>query len=216
MTSQQAVDDQLKKIGADFRFWGRNEIKELSMILAEEEVINQCVNGHYQGGFAMLAATDRRLILVDRKPMFLTIEVIWYDKIGQIDFNHRLLNATLCISTPNKDLNFTSWNSSRLRAILLYSQHKMALARSGNDSNLDRALLRQADREEDNRFVLPVENSNRNDRTRTDLNRWLKPAASTTNRLKLPGLSSSYDLTLYGATRLPFSRRRYYSRSVIL
>src|SRR5579862_3274748 len=122
MVSLQNVEEQLKRLGCNFRFWGRAEIKELSVVLMPDEVIAQCTNGHYEGGFALLVATDRRLILVDRKPMFLTLEAISYDMISQVDFNHRLMDATLHIFTFNKCLDFTSWNHKRLRTILAYTQ----------------------------------------------------------------------------------------------
>ena len=138
MIGLRECNKQLKQIGYNFRFWMRSEIRELSRVLDEEEVIKQCVNGHYSGGFAVLAATNQRLLLIDRKPMFLTLEVIWYDKIGQIDYNHRLLNATIIISTPNKELMFTSYNSLHLRQVLLYSQEKMAEHNKSSDIDSER------------------------------------------------------------------------------
>jgi hypothetical protein len=126
MVSLQSVEEQLKRLGCNFKFWGRAEIKELSVVLMPDEVIAQCTNGHYEGGFALLAATDRRLLLIDRKPMFLTLEAISYDMISELDFSHRLLDSTIRIFTFNKSLVFTTWNHKRLRTILTYSQHRMA------------------------------------------------------------------------------------------
>ena len=126
MVSVQSVEEQLKRLGCNFRFWGRAEIKELSVVLMPGEAIAQCTNGHYEGGFALLAATDRRLLLIDRKPMYLTLEAISYDMIAEIDFSHRLMNATVRIFTFNKALVFTSWNHARLRTILTYTQNRVA------------------------------------------------------------------------------------------
>src|ERR1700679_3928209 len=132
MVSLLKIEEQLHEIGFRAHGWGRGEIKELCKILSDDEVILQCANGYYQNGFAMLLATNQRLLLVDQKPMFLTLEAIWYDKIGQIDYYHRLLNSTLCISSPSKDLRFTSVNQSRLRQILAYAQERMMAARGQN------------------------------------------------------------------------------------
>jgi hypothetical protein len=126
MVSLQSVEEQLKRLGCNFKFWGRAEIKELSVILMPDEVIAQCTNGHYEGGFALLAATDRRILLVDRKPMFLTLEAISYDMIAEIDFSNRLLNSTLRFFTFNKSLVFTSWNHKRLRTIHTYTNQRVA------------------------------------------------------------------------------------------
>lgn len=119
MLSREAIDEQLTKIGCNFRFWGRSEIKELDKILMEDEIISQAVNGEYANGFAMLISTNHRLLLVDKKPLlYLTVEDIRFDMITDFNFNHRLTTATLCISTPSKTLTFMSWNKKRLRSLL--------------------------------------------------------------------------------------------------
>jgi hypothetical protein len=125
MVSLDYVEQQLKKIGCNFRFWGRPEIRELRNILVEGEVIAQCVNGLYEGGFALLVVTDHRLLLVDKKPMFLTLEDIRFDMIAEIDYSGRLLNGTVCLMTPNRKLVFTSWNQDRLRTLLNYVQQRI-------------------------------------------------------------------------------------------
>lgn len=136
MLSREAIQEQLTKAGCNFRFWGRSEINELDKILMEDEIISQCVNGEYSNGFAMLVATNHRLLLVDKKPLlYLTVEDIRFDMITDFNYNHRLTTATICISTPNKSLTFMSWNKKGLRKLLdnlqqrvleLRKQHSMS------------------------------------------------------------------------------------------
>jgi hypothetical protein len=125
MVSLDHIEQQLKRIGCNFRFWGRPEIRELRNVLLEGEVIAQCVNGRYEGGFAMLVVTDHRLLLVDKKPMFLTLEDVRFDMIAEIDYNSRLLDGTVVLMTPNRKLVFTSWNQTRLRILLNYVQQRI-------------------------------------------------------------------------------------------
>ncbi|MET1033563.1 MAG: PH domain-containing protein [Candidatus Saccharimonadales bacterium] len=126
MISLNQVEDQLKKVGCNFRFWGRPEIKELCNILIQGEVIAQAINGRYENGFAMLVVTDHRLLLIDKKPMFLTLEDIRFDMIAEIDFSAQLLDSTVKIITPNRTLVFTSWNQGRLRKALDYTQQRVS------------------------------------------------------------------------------------------
>lgn len=119
------VEAQLKAINADFRFWGRAEKVELCQILVPGEQVMHCLNGRYEGGFAMLCATDRRLLLVDKKPMYLTLEDVRYDMISEVDFSHRLLDATVRINTVNKVVRFTSIRSTNLRKLTAYLQDKV-------------------------------------------------------------------------------------------
>lgn len=130
MVHLRTVEEQLKTIGCNFKFFGRPEIKELAKILLPGETIAQCTNGYYEGGIALLVVTDHRLLLVDRKPMYLTIEDLRFDMISEIDFSHRLLNATIRIFSTNKSLMFTSWNHARLRRLVEYLQHRVVMIRN--------------------------------------------------------------------------------------
>ncbi len=125
MVSLDQVERQLKQVGCNFQFWGRSEVKELRNILAAEETIAHCVNGWYSNGFALLCATDHRLLLVDHKPLFLSVEDIRYDMIAEIDYNRNLLDATINIITPSRKLDFSSWNFYHLREVLNYTQSQI-------------------------------------------------------------------------------------------
>jgi hypothetical protein len=125
MVTHQYVEEQLKRIGCNFKFFGRPEIRELAKVLMPDEIIAGCTNGRYEGGFALLCVTNLRLLLVDRKPMFLTLEDIRFDMIAEIDYSARLLDSTLRVMTPNRTLMFKAWSSARLRTILNYTQQRV-------------------------------------------------------------------------------------------
>jgi len=125
MVDISKVLDQLSAVGYKTRAWQRSEVRELCNVLHEDEVIFQATNGHYEGGFSLLVATDTRLILVDRKPLFLTLDSIAYSMIQEVTFNYRLLNSTIHIYTSNKTLDFSSWNHAQIRAILTHVQAAM-------------------------------------------------------------------------------------------
>ena len=128
MVSLNIIDEQLRQTGHRIGLWGRSEIRELCNILLPGEEITDCVNGHYFNGFALLCATNQRIILVDVKPMFMTLEDIRYDMIAGIDYSHRLFDSTVKIFTPTKKLYFTSWNVTRLRRLAMNSQkHVLAI-----------------------------------------------------------------------------------------
>ncbi len=125
MVHLQTVERQLRAVGCNYRFFGRPEVRELARILMPDETIAQAVNGTYEGGFAMLCVTDKRLLLIDRKPLFLTLEDIRYDMVVEIDYNYRLLNASVRIFTPTKELGFSSWSQARLRRLIEYLQGRV-------------------------------------------------------------------------------------------
>jgi hypothetical protein len=125
MVSLAEVERQLERINASFRFWGRAEMLELQHILIPGEQIQACLNGRYEGGFAMLCATDQRLLLIDKKPMYLTLEDVRYDMVSEVDFSHRLLDATVRVCTPMKTLVFTAWKRADLRKMTTYLQQRV-------------------------------------------------------------------------------------------
>lgn len=139
MVTVKSVEEQLKKIRFNRKGWGRSEAEELPHILLPEEKISECVNGVYEGGFALLVATDVRVLLVDKKPLnYLTVEDLRFDMITEIDYSHRLFGARISISSGSKNMKFTSYNQQRLRKLIGHVQHRMAeLKKEQSDHQVD-------------------------------------------------------------------------------
>lgn len=125
MVTKATVEEQLRAINCNFKFFGRAEIKELREVLLPGERIAMCVNGEYEAGIALLVATDFRVLLIDKKPKYLTLKDVRFDMITELDYNNRLLNSTIHIYTPNRELRFTTWSSARLRKLFAHTQHKV-------------------------------------------------------------------------------------------
>lgn len=127
MVSAESVAAQLKRIGFNQKAWGRAEVRELPNIILPDEEIFECVNGIYEGGFALLVSTDVRVLLIDKKPFnFLTVEDLRFDMINEIDYNHRAFGAYVDITTGNRELKFRSYNQPRLRKLINHVQGCMA------------------------------------------------------------------------------------------
>lgn len=127
MVSKDNITRQLTKINFNFKTWNRAEVNELKNIILPEEEIFECVNGWYQGGGALLVATNIRVLLIDKKPMqFLAVEDVRFDTIAQIDYGHRFLDAHIGINTGLKELRFRSYNKDRLRNLISHVQRRMA------------------------------------------------------------------------------------------
>ncbi len=129
MVDPKEVSRQLKKLGARFQFWCRPEIRELPKILFEQEQIKHILVIWYEGGFALLCATDVRVLLVDKKPFYLTIEDVRYDMISEVQYDHRLINATLRIGTVHKTVAFTAYNHEKLREFTNHIQEQVTMYR---------------------------------------------------------------------------------------
>lgn len=139
MVAQEHVRTALKRVGMYNRFFGQAEIRELCQVLMSDEKIIGAVNGRYEGGFAMLVATDRRLLLIDKKMMFLNLEDIRYDMISQVEFSARLIDATITVHTINTVLRMTSIRQAALRRLTSYMQEKVMELRHMVDQRQDAA-----------------------------------------------------------------------------
>lgn len=128
MVSHKNVEQQLERAGAKLHFLAKPEVRELASVLVPGEIITSATTGFYNGGFALLCATDHRVLLVDKKPWFLNLEDIRYDMITEVDYNYRIMNATVHIHTVTKALEFKSWNQAKLRKLTgIVQEHLMKL-----------------------------------------------------------------------------------------
>lgn len=130
MVDPKVIHEQLKRLGFGNSPWNQPEIHELPRIIHEGEQISECVNGFYEGGMALLVATEMRLLLVDKKPLrFLNVEDLRFDMINEIDYSNRLLGAAITISTGSKTLHFKSYNDQRLRHLIGLVQEHMSITK---------------------------------------------------------------------------------------
>ncbi len=129
MVHADEVSRQLKRLGARFQFWCRPEIRELPKILFEGEQLQHILIGRYEGGFALFCATNKRVLLIDKKPFYLTLEDIRYDMISDVQYNHRLIDATVRLGTVHKTISFTGYNHPKLRSFTSYIQEQVMIFR---------------------------------------------------------------------------------------
>lgn len=129
MVSTEEVSKQLKRLHVNFQFWCHAEIKELPKVLFEGEQLHNVLVGRYEGGFALFCATDLRVLLIDKKPFYLTLEDIRYDMISDVQYNHRMIDATVRLGTLHKTIAFTGYNHNKLRDFTSYIQQQVMLYR---------------------------------------------------------------------------------------
>lgn len=149
MVDPKIIHKQLRDINFGGSAWNQSELRELPKIIHDDESISECVNGWYEGGVALLVATNQRLLLIDKKMLrFLNIEDLRFDMINEIDYSRRLMGASILISTGSKVLKFSSTNQKRLRHLINLVQQHMG---SGKRSQAQSAETQQQHLEEINR-----------------------------------------------------------------
>lgn len=141
MVDRKNIQDQLKRLKFGASPFNQAELRELPHIIHKGEKISELVNGLYEGGVALLVATEMRLLLIDKKPLnFLTVEDLRFDMINEIDYSHRMFGAAIVISTGSKTLKFKSYNQRRLRHLINLVQEHMS---DGKKSQAEKAESQQ-------------------------------------------------------------------------
>lgn len=126
MVHRSVIEAKITQQGINISRWFSAEIKELERIIMDDEKIIALVPGRYFGGYALLIATDHRVLLIDKRTFFLTLEDIRYDMISEIDFSARMFDSTLQIYTFNKQHRFTSVKHKKhLRTLTVYVQQQI-------------------------------------------------------------------------------------------
>ncbi len=126
MIHMSVIEARISKIGCHISTWFKPEIRELQHILTDSEEIIGLAQGRYYGGFALLVATNHRILLIDKKIPFLSVEDIRYDMISEIDYSARLFDSTVTIFTVNKQHKFSSYkHKTHLRALTSYAQQRV-------------------------------------------------------------------------------------------
>jgi hypothetical protein len=125
MVHISVIEARLSKLGFKASLWFKPEVKELQNILMDNEQIVGAVAGRYFGGFALLVATDRRILLIDKKLPYVSVEDIRYDMISEIDYSAQLFDASITIFTVNKQHRFKSWkHKHHLRKLTQYARQR--------------------------------------------------------------------------------------------
>ena len=95
------IISELRKVGLTNPRPHMSIIKALAKYLHSTESIGGVVYGRYGSGtgFAWLVATDKRIILIDKKPLFETVDELTYDIISGIKFTRAGFYGTVILHT---------------------------------------------------------------------------------------------------------------------
>jgi hypothetical protein len=127
MITKKEILRQFRQLRVKPSRWAKAEIDELANILVPGECLTHVVFGWYDNGFALLCCTENRVLLIDKKPFFLKLEDLRYDKISEVRFLNRLLDSSVILSYAGMKLEFKSWNQSALRRLTDFVQQTITL-----------------------------------------------------------------------------------------
>jgi hypothetical protein len=101
-TRLEEIKNSIKNLKLDniSSFFGKKEINELPKILAQDEQVDNLVQGIFNNGQGILVSTNRRLIFVDKGLLYgVKVEDFPLDKISSIQYETGLMFGKVKIHT---------------------------------------------------------------------------------------------------------------------
>lgn len=110
------VVQRLRELGAVWYDLILPETRYLPTVIHPDETILGVVYGRYRRsvnatiGRGILVATDQRLLLVDRKPLFTNVDEFAYDAVGGVNYSHAVLAGTVTVHAAGGDIKLRTFN----------------------------------------------------------------------------------------------------------
>jgi hypothetical protein len=128
MPTPQEVRAQIKRLGFNrIRSWMvLREIKQLPQVLLEGENIEFLVYGRYQHRHGILAATNQRLIFLEKRLFSLHVETFDYHKIAAVGFSTGILFGSLEIHVSGNHLRISGIDKTRIQPLVATIRQRIA------------------------------------------------------------------------------------------
>jgi hypothetical protein len=110
MTKKQKVDNELRSVGVAWYGLLRPEAKFLWTVIHDDETIRAAMHGMYEDGTALLVATDKRVLFIDKKPFFVRSDELSYDFITGISYGKVGPISTITLHTRYENLKIRTFN----------------------------------------------------------------------------------------------------------
>src|SRR3989344_6821607 len=113
----QEIRNRLKEIGSARYDLALPETDYLPLLIHFDEKILGVVYGRYKqntnsvAGRGVLVATDKRILLVDKKPLFLRNDELAYEAISGVSYSKAGLASTVSLHTRFGDIRVRTFNS---------------------------------------------------------------------------------------------------------
>ena len=134
--NKKRVKDELRGLGLSRWALLSMSSRYLQKIIHPGERLCGAVYGHQKDGMGMLVATDRRVIFIDKKPLFLKEDEITYDVVSGVSFNHAGLGSTLTLHTRIKDYTLLTVNNRSARNFVEYIERNRLEQTTGMGGSL--------------------------------------------------------------------------------
>lgn len=105
------VIEELKLLGASMYGQTMMEARYLPQVIHPDEHLEGVVYGWQEAGIVMIAATDRRVLFIDKKPLYARDDEISYASVRGVSRAHKLFVVTVTLHTQVDDFVVNTFNA---------------------------------------------------------------------------------------------------------
>lgn len=107
---RQRVMDELREVGASRYGLNRFDVRHLPLVIRPTEHIRGIVYGYDKGESMLLVATDHRIVVLRKKPLYVSQDDIAYYVVSGVSFSHAGLGSTVTLHTRLDDFTVHTFN----------------------------------------------------------------------------------------------------------
>ncbi len=106
----------LRSLGANKYDLSLPETRYIAQVLREDEIILGAVYGKYEkvnlphAGRGLLVITDRRILLIDKKPLFVQYDEVTFDVVSGVQYGKALIGAAITLNTRMGNVVIRTFN----------------------------------------------------------------------------------------------------------
>lgn len=104
------ISEDLRRLGVTRYGLHRLASRYLPNVIHLDEQLGGVVYGRQEIGSVMLVATDRRVIFIDKKPLFINEDEIRYGVVSGVSFSHAGFGTTVTLHTRIRDYRIHTFN----------------------------------------------------------------------------------------------------------
>lgn len=123
---QRRIFAELKNLGMTRQGLATMESQYLPSVIGQDEHICGVLYGFHQDGYAMLVATNKKVIFLDKKPMFINEDEISYFVVSGIRLNRAGFGSVVTLHTRIKDFKIRSFNKRCADGFIRYIETRIA------------------------------------------------------------------------------------------
>lgn len=141
----QEIGKQLQKLNLDSAtlFSGRREINELHNILSKNESVLGLVKGSYQQRTGILAATESRVIFVDKGLIGLKVEEFNYKRINSIQYETGMLFGKIIIHGSGNSALIDNVDKGRIKYFVDFVREKIEVVTNQSHTSPQTVIVNQ-------------------------------------------------------------------------